>query len=248
MKRTLLLLTTALAVFLCASCGLLPPLAGNGSEITNGCCIISRTGKPADSAMVIAIPQGYVPVPGIANKAFPETTFTDTNGSFSLVLDHGAWNLLIYDHTETYGAFVPLYRLAPGDSIMIDSLGFLQGTSYDSLHNSVGIRGSPFFAYYSPGYTFSIGKIPPFTYTVEVWYGLGCYTDPVSGQRICPSSSSRSHPPIGLWLNFGYFTDPVSGQKIYPPAVVGAPPPQRTDTAGTITINPGKGANINIGP
>ena len=148
------------------SCG--HQMAGNGSEITNGNCIAEAA--PAESAMVVAYPQYYVPSsPAVA----PETTFTDSKGYFSMRLGRCGWNLVIYDKARVRGAFVPL---SSGDStldtIVLNDLGAIAGIVNDTLGGprSVGIIGSPFYAdIIGKADTFSIVKIPPHYYSFDVW-------------------------------------------------------------------------------
>lgn len=226
MKRIL----TVLAVILCVSCGLFPPLAGSGSEITNGNCVIARAGKPADSAIVIAFPKEYVPAPVTTNKVMPETTITDTAGGFALKLGDNAWNLLIYDHSGILGAFVPIQHDSVLGTITLDSLGYVEGINYDTnkrLENYVGIIGSPFYTPLNPLQSFVISKIPSCTYRVEVWRGPPCIkiSDSV---YLCPG-----------WLSVpGSVTGGGGSSGSNIPGV----------TIDTVTLNPGKGANITIGP
>jgi hypothetical protein len=230
MKQTPLLLTTTLAVFLGVSCGLFPPLAGNGSEITNGCCMVAQTGKPADSAMVIAYPKEYVPAPVTFNEVMPETTFTDTAGRFTLALGHGEWNLLIYDRTGTLGAFVPVHRDSSLYTIALDDLGYVQGMNYDTCKrfiNYVGIAGSPFYAAINPLCSFVITGIPSSTYQVQVWQGPPCVKISDSVYLCQVYEPTKSVPRGG---------PPQAGHTI--PGI----------TIGTVTLDPGQGANISIGP
>jgi hypothetical protein len=140
-------------------------LAGNGSEITNGVCM--TVSGPADSALIIAFPHDYL-FPG-KTYAMPETTYTDKNGYFSIVLGDSAWNLLMYDRSQTCGAFVALVN---GDAnigrVNLDSLGYLEGTMSDMTfrYGTVTIPGSPFLSMISGTNTFSISKIPEFSYSV----------------------------------------------------------------------------------
>jgi hypothetical protein len=148
------------------SCG--HELAGNGGEITNGNCIAEAA--PAESAMVVAYPENYVPS---SPAALPETTFTDGKGHFSMRLGHCGWNLVIYDKAQVRGAFVPL---SSGDSaidtIVLSDLGAIAGIVNDTLGGPryVGIIGSPFYAnVIGKADTFSLVKIPPHDYSLEVW-------------------------------------------------------------------------------
>jgi hypothetical protein len=166
MKRMAFLKVSAFLATLLFSCG--HQLAGNGSEITNGNCLAEAA--PADSAMVVAFPQNYVPSsPAVA----PETTFTDSKGHFWMRLGPCGWNLVIYDKARVRGAFVPL---PSGDSaidtIVLNDLGAIAGVDNDSMGGPrcVGIIGSPFYAnVIGKADTFSLVKIPPHDYSLEVW-------------------------------------------------------------------------------
>lgn len=139
------------------------PLAGNGSEITNGVCMMASV--PADSALVVAYPHDYQ----LKNTALPETTYTDANGNFSLKHGAGAWNLLIYDRTKTYGAFVPIdYRDSSVGIVDLDSLGYVEGTVAGGIMEII-VPGSPFHAFPTTGdRAFSITNMPAFTYAFHV--------------------------------------------------------------------------------
>jgi hypothetical protein len=166
MKCMVRILCSALFTAFLFSCTM--QLAGNGSEITNGYCAISAV--PADNAMVVAYPDDYIPYPPSAG---PETTFTDKNGRFSMRLGKTGWNLVIYDKRQEFGAFVPLPK---GDStidtIMLDSVGAIHGIINDTMADSrfIGVIGSPFYAGITGRTdTFSLIKMPPFTYLINMW-------------------------------------------------------------------------------
>ena len=166
MKRMVCLLCSALSTALLFFCT--NQLAGNGSEITNGYCYASAA--PADSALVVAYPSGYFPYPPSAG---PETTFTDKNGYFSMRLGHTGWNLVIYDKLQARGAFVPL----PGgdstiDTITLMNVGGINGIVNDTMAGAryIGVVGSPFYAGITGRTdTFSLIKMPPFTYLINLW-------------------------------------------------------------------------------
>ncbi len=166
MRHPFFLAVLSLFAALIVSCGI--QLAGNGSEITNGNCVADAA--PADSAMVIAYPQNYVPYPTIAG---PETTFTEKNGHFSIYLGHKAWNLVIYDSAQTHGAFVPLPNGDSAiDTIVLKGLGAIAGIVNDTIGDPryVGIVGSPFCAgIIGTSDTFTLTKIPTFSYLIKVW-------------------------------------------------------------------------------
>jgi hypothetical protein len=177
------------------------PVAGNGSEITNGHCVVAKEGYSADSARVIAFPHGYDPVPDAENIVFPETTFTDTNGWFSFTLGDSAWNLLIYDRTGTYGAFVPLHGDSSLNRILLDSVGYVKGmfNSYTDV-NYIGVTGSPFYADFTLNDSFTIAKLPTFNYEFSVWvwrYVQQCVFDSVSGRTHCSAGLESSDSAIG---------------------------------------------------
>jgi hypothetical protein len=166
MRNLFPLAVLSLFAALIVTCG--NQLAGNGSEITNGNCAIASV--PADSAMVVAYPNKYVPC---STAVGPETTFTDTKGNFAIYLGHDAWNLVIYDRTKAFGAFVPL---PSGDSaistIILRGLGSISGVVNDTATDPryVGIVGSPFCAGITGvSDTFSLTKIPAYSYYVKVW-------------------------------------------------------------------------------
>jgi hypothetical protein len=161
MKKTIVQTTLLLLFATLISCSL-NRLAGNGSEITNGTCMTAS--GPAVGALVVAYPHDYQLDACVVH---PETTYADTNGKFSLELKYDTWNLLIYDRTQTYGAFI---ALRSGDSTVgrvdLDSLGYMTGTVSDSTYRlgTVKVPGSPFNAVISSQKTFSISKMPEFTY------------------------------------------------------------------------------------
>jgi hypothetical protein len=166
MKLPIVIICSALFTAILFSCS--DQIAGNSSEITNGyCCAFSA---PADSAMVVAYPKGYVPFPASAG---PETTFTDKNGRFSMSLGRKAWNLVVYDKLQAHGAFVPL----PGgdstlDTIALTPLGAIHGLVNDTtaLDRCVGVVGSPFYARITgKSDTFSLIKMPAFNYGINLW-------------------------------------------------------------------------------
>ena len=190
MKHTTFLIIIAFLAALLFSCG--HELAGNGSEITNGNCVAEAA--PAESAMVVAYPQNYVPSsPAVA----PETTFTDSKGCFSMRLGRCGWNLVIYDKAQVRGAFVPL---PSGDSaidtIVLSDLGAIAGIVNDTLGGPryVGIIGSPFYAnVIGKADTFSLVKLPPHDYSLEVWKLTDARSDTSSKNvfRSVPSLNSN---------------------------------------------------------
>ncbi|MGA2507693.1 MAG: hypothetical protein ABSF80_09480 [Chitinispirillaceae bacterium] len=165
MKKLLLLTALTVLFSLLITCTL-APLAGNGSEITNGVCMMASV--PADSALVVAYPHDYQLSTCVTR---PVTTYTDKNGKFFLILGDSAWNLLIYDRTQTYGAFIALRN---GDSavglVALESLGYVQGTVTDSSYQlgSVIIPGSPFQTSITIQNSFFISKLPEFTYRLII--------------------------------------------------------------------------------
>jgi hypothetical protein len=190
MKRMIFLIANTFLTALLFSCG--HQLAGNGGEITNGYCIAEAA--PAESAMVVAYPQNYVPSsPAVA----PETTFTDSKGCFSMRLGRCGWNLVIYDKAQVRGAFVPL---PSGDSaidtIVLSDLGAIAGIVNDTLGGPryVGIIGSPFYAnVIGKADTFSLVKLPPHDYSLEVWKLTDARSDTSSKNvfRSVPSLNSN---------------------------------------------------------
>jgi hypothetical protein len=191
MKRMAFLIVIAFLAALLFSCG--HELAGNGSEITNGNCIAEAA--PADSAMVVAYPQDYVPsTPAVA----PETTFTDGKGHFSMRLGQSGWNLVIYDKSRVRGAFVPL---SSGDSaidtIVLNDLGAVAGIVSDTIGGPryVGIIGSPFYAEIAGATdSFSLMKLPPYYYSVNVWRLTDALSDSSSHSKSNPDNNTM---PIG---------------------------------------------------
>jgi hypothetical protein len=189
MKRMAFLIVIAFLAALLLSCG--HQLAGNGSEITNGNCVAEAA--PAESAMVVAYPQNYVPSsPAIA----PETTFTDSKGHFSMRLGHYGWNLVIYDKAQVRGAFVPL---SSGDSaidtIVLNDLGAIAGIVNDTLGGPryVGIIGSPFYAdIFGKADTFSLVRIPPYDYSLDVWKLTDEHSD--SSSHSIPNPDNNTMP------------------------------------------------------
>jgi hypothetical protein len=166
MKHIVFPAFSTLFVMLLLSCS--PQLAGNSSEITNGYCVASAA--PADSAMVVAYPDNYIPYPP---SSAPETTYTDKNGHFSLQLGRTGWNLVIYDKYQTRGAFVPL---PAGDSaldtIALAEVGAVRGTVTDTMAGDrcIGVIGSPFYARITGKTdTFSLVKMPSFNYLINLW-------------------------------------------------------------------------------
>ena len=143
-------------------------LAGNGSEITNGYCVASASA--ADSAMVVAYPNDYLPYPPSGK---PETTFTDKNGHFALCLGRKGWNLVIYDRLQVFGAFVPLPRGDSAvDTIVLKHLGSVYGVANDTTADLryIGILGSPFYAALTGKTdTFSLIKLPAYYYDLRKW-------------------------------------------------------------------------------
>jgi hypothetical protein len=192
MRHPFFLVVLSLFAALIVSCGI--QLAGNGSEITNGNCVADAA--PADSAMVIAYPQNYVPYPTIAG---PETTFTDKNGHFSIYLGHKAWNLVIYDSAQTHGAFVPLPNGDSAmDTIVLRGVGAISGIVNDTAAGPryVGIIGSPFYAGITgTSDTFSLTKIPAFSYSIKVWR-IVSQRVVRGGDTLANDFSSNINPPL----------------------------------------------------
>jgi hypothetical protein len=167
MNREAFLILVSLLAVLLFSCAY--DLAGNGGEITNGICVAEA--MPAQNAMVVAYRQDYIPTYPLIP---PETTFTDSNGHFSMRLGNKGWNLIIYDRNQIRGAFI---ALPTGDSaldtINLHGLGSITGIINDSVGVSkyIGIVGSPFFTQtFGKTDTFSLKKLPPFNYSVNSWY------------------------------------------------------------------------------
>jgi hypothetical protein len=216
MKQALRMLAATAAALLCIACG-------NGSEITNGFHVVNVVvcgGRPADSAMVIAFPRGYDPVPGGDNSILPETTVTDAGGRFVLMPADSARNLLVYDRTRTCGAFVPISRNSSPGTIVLDSLGYLRGMNNDTAFrrfNYISISGSPFFAQLEPLDSFMITKLPPYTYSICVRRSLPCRVFP-DGTVHCPATGGSG---TGLAVT--------------------------ADTL-TVTVTSGTGLDITIGP
>jgi hypothetical protein len=150
-------------------------VAGNGSEVTNG--LVASFAGPADSAMVIAFPAGYIPCS--QNRDMPETTFTDNEGAFRMGLTDAAWNLLIYDRTGRLGAFAE--RRSGGAAmglIRLDSLGAVACSTaalgMDSTNYVfAGIAGSPFYTKAVKGKSVIIGRVPPHGYRITLWVYSG---------------------------------------------------------------------------
>jgi hypothetical protein len=150
--------------------------SGNGSEIStragmemsgNGACVTAA--GPADSAIVIAVPKDYVPFD--SSSAPPETLSTDSKGIFSFRKDRDLWNLIIYDRTRTFGAFVPHSGDSVIGTVFLDDLGYITGNTGDtSRHvNYVGIVGTPFFTQTLQADSFFLPAIPTATYFVKAW-------------------------------------------------------------------------------
>ena len=143
-------------------------LAGNGSEIVNGCAVAG--GAPCSGAMIIAYPVDYDPS-GDSLYA-PETTYADGNGHFTLDLT-GAHNLLLIDSSLARGAFV---RTIDRDSILGEivllELGAIRGNiladaTDPRVEYVITIPGSPFV---SRGIqpAFQIERVPPQQYSIRV--------------------------------------------------------------------------------
>jgi hypothetical protein len=198
MIRLAFLIVIAFLAALLFSCG--HELAGNGGEITNGNCIAEAA--TAESAMVVAYPENYVPS---SPAALPETTFTDGKGHFSMRLGHCGWNLVIYDKAQVRGAFV---RLSSGDSaidtIVLKDLGAIAGIVNDTMGGPryVGIIGSPFYAnVIGKADTFSLVKIPPHDYSLEVWKLTDARSD-TSSKNVFRSVPNVFHSDTSLNSNF----------------------------------------------
>jgi hypothetical protein len=154
------------------------PMAGNGSEVTNG--LVASSAGPADSAMVIAFPAGYIPCG--RNRDMPETTFTDKEGAFRMGLANTAWNLLVYDRSGRLGAFAE--RRSGGSAmglIRLDSLGAVACSTAalgkDTMNQVfAGIAGSPFYTKAVKASSFIIRRVPPHAYRITLWVYSGMAT------------------------------------------------------------------------
>jgi hypothetical protein len=186
-------------------------LAGNGSEITNGYCVASAS--PADSAMVVAYPNDYLPYPPSGK---PETTFTDKNGHFALCLGRKGWNLVIYDRLQVFGAFVPLPRGDSAvDTVVLRGVGGITAIVNDTaaVPRIVGIIGSPFYARITGTTdTFSITKIPAFYYNLSRWQWLP-NTSGTLDERVFPVTNiGLKGGSATLWVQ----PDSTTNITIYP--------------------------------
>jgi len=141
-----------------------------GTEITNG-RIVARGGAAAAGVTVAAYPVAFIR--GQSAVASVITSETGSDGTFTIGIDSGLYNIFVIDSAGGSGLFVkdvgPKTDLG---TLLLDTLGTIAGTVRADVKGTslvVYSRGTPFRdELYGSDSSFSFTRVPSGTYDVSI--------------------------------------------------------------------------------